>query len=208
MNHTNHLQRPMQCASCAIAIMGLCLTAFMVPAKAEAPQDAFWRALNALCGQAFQGELTVYDEASDGGWIGQAMTIHARECHTSEIRISLNVGENRSRTWVFQRHTDGLALKHDHRHEDGSEDVLTWYGGKTQDQGRPTRQAFVVDGYSQALFYAQGLDVSASNIWYVEIESGQRFAYGLTRPNRHFRAEFDLTQPIDLPPAPWGATDQ
>lgn len=208
MNNAMCIKTPKQHASWAICVLGLWLTVCVTSAQAQTPQDAFWAELNSLCGRAFQGELTVYDEASDGGWIGQPMTIHARECQDAEIRVSLNVGPNRSRTWVFQRQADALVLKHDHRHEDGSEDVLTWYGGKTRDQGRATRQAFVVDGYSQALFYAQGLHVSASNIWYVEIEPGQRFAYGLTRPNRHFRAEFDLTKSIDLPPAPWGAKDQ
>lgn len=186
----------------------LMLVAVSVASAESSPpkkQDAFWLSLEALCGQAFAGELTVYDPQSDDGWIGQPMTIHFRECSPDQIKVPLVVGDNRSRTWVITRSNDGLSLKHDHRHEDGSEDKVTWYGGKTTDDGRTWRQAFAVDDYSKALFYAEGLDVSAQNIWYMEVHSGEKFAYGLTRPNRHFRAEFDLTRTIDPPPAPWGA---
>ncbi len=206
MNHTKSLHKSKKQLPITFGFIWLVLSLWPMAAQAKSEQDLFWENLSALCGQAFSGQLTVYDDVSDAGWIGQRMTIHGRECSPIEIRISLNVGDDRSRTWVFQRAGETLVLKHDHRHEDGSEDILTWYGGKTVDEGRATRQAFKVDGYSQSLFYAQGLDVSAGNIWYVEIQPGQTFSYGLTRPNRHFRAEFDLTQTIDTPPAPWGAT--
>ncbi len=168
-------------------------------------QARFWSSLEALCGKAFGGELTTYDPESDGGWLGKPMTIHFRECSPNEIKVPLVVGDDRSRTWVISRTVQGLFLKHDHRHEDGSEDAVSWYGGRTTDTGRHWRQAFAVDDYSRALFYSQGLDVSADNIWYMEIHADETFAYGLTRPNRHFRAEFDLSKAIEPPPAPWGA---
>lgn len=173
---------------------------------ASASQDTFWDNLSGLCGDAFGGQVSVFDPAADQGWLNQAMGIHVKHCDAKEIRIALNVGENRSRTWVFTRTDTGIALQHDHRHEDGSQDVLSFYGGHTSDGGQDWRQAFVVDGYSQSLFYAQGLDVSAGNIWYVELHPGQTLAYGLTRPNRHFRVEFDLTQTIETPPKSWGDT--
>ena len=198
---------------CAIlnASQAMCAFTLLLASAATAQtshpdeQDAFWASLETLCGQAFAGELSVYDPESDAGWIGQPMQIHFRECSPNEIKVPLVVGDNRSRTWVITRSDHGLALKHDHRHEDGSEDVVTWYGGKTTDAGRTWRQAFAVDDYSKSLFFAEGLDVSAQNIWYMEVHPGKTFAYGLTRPNRHFRAEFDLTEAIEPPPAPWGA---
>jgi len=30
------------------------------------------------------------------------------------------------------------------------------------------------------------------------------FSYLLTRENRHFQVDFDLSQPQTLPPVPWG----
>lgn len=189
--------------ACLVCLMGGSVASAQ---SSSAPEQAsFWASLEALCGQAFGGELTTYDPESDTGWIGQAMTIHFRECSANEIKVPLMVGDDRSRTWVITRTEHGLFLKHDHRHEDGSEDSVTWYGGRTTDAGRAWRQSFAVDDYSRALFYSEGLDVSAHNIWYMEVHGKEKFAYGLTRPNRHFRAEFDLTQAVEPPPAPWGA---
>jgi hypothetical protein len=38
----------------------------------------------------------------------------------------------------------------------------------------------------------------------MDVHPGRMLAYELTRPGRKFRLEFDLTQPVPAPPAPWG----
>ena len=174
------------------------------PARAEQPQSEFWAALNELCGQAFEGRLVSYDETLDAGWLPERMVIHVRRCEENQIEVPLFVGEDRSRTWVLTRHDEFLRLKHDHRHEDGSEEAVTWYGGHTTDPGRSWRQVFPVDDYSRALFLTNDLEGSISNIWYMEVVPGTHFAYGLTREGRHLRAEFDLSETVEAPPAPWG----
>ena len=189
--------------SCVLAMTCIAWAAAQPPAHAEA-QQAFWKQLTQLCGQAFAGEMAVYDPLEDADWVDQPMKIHARVCRDDEIQIPLVVGDDRSRTWVVTRHPAGLRLKHVHRHADGSLDAVSWYGGQTTDRGTASRQAFAVDAYSRSLFYAEGLDVSVSNIWYIEIDPGRSLAYGLTRPERHFRAEFNLAEPVEPPPAPWG----
>jgi hypothetical protein len=168
------------------------------------PQGAFWERLSALCGNAYEGELTVYHARMDEGWLGQRIVMHVRECSEDEIKIPLHVGEDRSRTWIVTRTEEGLRLKHDHRHEDGSEDPTTWYGGHTTDPGRAWRQSFPVDAFSRGLFLAQGLDVSITNIWAMEVHPDEKFAYELLRVGRHLRVEFDTTRPVEAPPAPWG----
>lgn len=130
--------------------------------------------------------------------------MHVRECSENEIRIPLHVGENRSRTWVVTRADGRLSLKHDHRHEDGVEDEVSWYGGHTTDPGRAWRQTFPADDYSKALFLANGLEASVENFWSMEIHPEDRFVYEMVRSRRLFRAEFDLTRPVQPPPAPWG----
>ena len=192
----------MKTLSIALAICLVPLTAVAQPSGD--PRDAWWDSLTSLCGKAFAGEMTGFARPADDGWLGQVVVMHVRACSDTEIRIPLHVGENRSRTWVVTRTDDGFRLKHDHRHEDGSEDAVTWYGGHTTDPGRATRQTFPVDAYSKALFLANGLDVSTGNFWSMEVHPGDSFAYELVRPGRHFRAEFDLTSPIAPPPAPWG----
>ena len=68
-----------------------------------------------------------------------------------------------------------------------------------------------MDAYSIALFEREGLDVSLTNVWRLEVdpasENGARFAYQLTRrndPTRLFRVEFDAGDEIAAPPPAWG----
>lgn len=151
---------------------------------------------------AYEGRLVTTDPA-DADMAGARLVMHVRECAGAEIRIPFHVGEDRSRTWVLSRTRDGLRLKHDHRHEDGSSDVLTMYGGDTSSAGTVTRQEFPADQFSKDLFLREGRAVSVDNVWAIEIDSA-RFAYELRRPNRHFRVEFDLAAPVPSPPPPWG----
>jgi hypothetical protein len=133
--------------------------------------------------------------------------MHVRGCDdpTRRLEVPFHVGDDHSRTWVLTRTDDGLRLKHDHRHEDGSDDAVTMYGGETASPGTASRQEFPVDAESIALFEREGLDVSVTNTWAMEIEPGQRFLYELARPGgRMFQVEFDLTTPVETPPVPWG----
>jgi len=179
-------------------------TACSAPSSSTPPssQEAFFASLSALCGQAFEGRL-VSTDAADADFAKQSMIMHVRTCSETEIRIPFHVGEDHSRTWVITREEDGLRLKHDHRHEDGSEDPVTQYGGDTQDKGSVQRQRFPVDDFSIAMFKREGLTASVTNVWAVEVTE-DLFAYELRRENRFFRVEFDTSVPVTAPPAPWG----
>jgi hypothetical protein len=166
-------------------------------------QEVWWEELRALCGQAYAGALA-HGDPSDEAFAGRPMTMHVRRCLEDRIEIPFHVGEDRSRTWVVRRTGSGLELKHDHRHEDGGEDVLTWYGGHTDSAGSELAQLFPADEHSKALFTEQGIPQSAVNVWSVELVPGERFSYLLRRPGRHFQVDFDLTSPVAPPPAPWG----
>ncbi len=175
--------------------------------EARAPADAFLAALGGLCGQAFSGRVLVDEPPApgDNAFAGQALVMHVRECRADEVRVPFHVGEDRSRTWVLTRTAGGLRLKHDHRHEDGSDDAVTMYGGDTAEAGTAIRQAFPVDAESVAMFQREGLAASVSNTWAMEIEPGKRFLYELSRPGgRLFQVEFDLSRPVPAPPPPWG----
>lgn len=170
--------------------------------KAVSPQDAFFENLKSHCGKAYAGKLVSKDEV-DADFAGKKMVMHVRECSDTVLRIPFHVDDDHSRTWVISKTDAGLRLKHDHRHEDGSEDAVTQYGGDTIYEGAASRQVFPVDQFSIDMFEREGLDASVVNIWAVEINEAT-FAYELSRPNRHFRVEFDVTNPVELPPAPWG----
>jgi hypothetical protein len=187
-----------------IAAAALALAGCASVERQVSPQDAFFANLQALCGHSFAGRVVTTD-AADANFASQPLVIEVRACSDAEIRIPFHVGANRSRTWVITRTETGLRLKHDHRHEDGSEDTLTQYGGDTVGDGAAERQEFPADDFSKTLFVQNNIPVSIDNVWAVEVRPGRTFAYELRRPNRRFRVEFDLTAPVDAPPPPWGA---
>ena len=188
-------------------MMVLACAAVLAACRASAPatsaageQDAFWASLRRLCGNAYAGRLVQGSEA-DSAFRRSELVMHVRQCSDREIRIPFHLGENRSRTWIVTRTADGLRLKHDHRHQDGSEDAITRYGGDTRGAGTAARQEFYADAHTASLIPA-----AATNVWTMEVIPGDRFAYALRREgtDRRFRVEFDLTRPVPAPPAPWG----
>jgi hypothetical protein len=177
---------------------------------AMAPADAFLAAVAAHCGKAFEGHIAVNTPRSAGPdpFDGKRLVMHVRGCEDSahELRIPFHVGDDHSRTWVLSRTDTGLRLKHDHRHADGSPDAVTMYGGDSTPPGTAQRQAFPVDADSVAMFRKAGMEASVRNTWAMEVEPDERFVYELTRPDgRRFQVVFDLSKPVALPPAPWGA---
>jgi hypothetical protein len=173
------------------------------PAERPAPQPGsaqqqFWTHLAALCGRAFEGTITSNAGGKDPDPMeGQRLRMHVRDCSDREIRVPFHVGEDRSRVWVFTRTEAGLRLEHDHRHEDGTPDAVTMYGGDAVDPGTATEQRFPANAYSRELFERQGMQVSIPNVWIVELVPGAHYRYALTRPGREFRIEFDLTKPVE-----------
>lgn len=186
------------------------------------PQGAFFAALSSHCGNAYAGEL-VSDDAADADMAGAAMVMAVTECSDDRIAIPFHIQQadgkwDRSRTWLITRNdAGGLRLKHDHRHEDGEPDAVTMYGGDTApgDTGTARAQNFPVDAESIAMFEREGLQASVTNIWSVEIDpagtEGGTYAYQLKRTteggapeDRLFRVEFDLGEPVDMPPPAWG----
>jgi hypothetical protein len=177
---------------------------------AALPADVFYQRIKNMCGQAFAGRIIANTPASStpDPFEGKALVMHVRGCGEQELRVPFHVGDDRSRTWVITRTDSGLRLKHDHRHEDGSPDKSTMYGGDTRNAGTEQRQEFPVGAYSVAMFQEHGMTASVTNTWAMEIVPGKTFLYELSRPGgRLFQVEFDLSKPVELPPVPWGAID-
>jgi hypothetical protein len=169
-------------------------------ASAPPAPGGFWATLQGLCGQAFEGRLAEGTEASDAALGEQRLVMHVRSCSEDEVRIPFHVGADRSRTWVVTRTHEGFRLKHDHRHEDGSEDAVTQYGGDARQGADPLSLDFPADAFT-----AQLLPAAASNIWTIAIEPRESFTYALRREatGRRFRVRFDLTKSVPSPPPPW-----
>src|SRR5688500_8737103 len=138
--------------------------------RTSTPADSLWSALQPLCGKAFEGRVVEGTEPSDAAFREQRLVMHVRECSANEIRIPLHAGENRSRSWVLTRTAGGVRLKHDQRHEDGSEDRITQYGGDTRTITNPLARDFSADDCT-----AKRSPTAATNIWTVAVEPGRTF---------------------------------
>lgn len=187
------------------------LILFATSSLANAPlvsipsQDVFFNKLKSLCGKSFEGKVIV-DNAPPSSFSTSKLVMHVRKCTDNQLQIPFHVGKNASRTWLITKTGSGLSLKHDHRHEDGSNDMSTMYGGHTADSGWPQVQVFPADQYSKELFVSQAMPQSIGNTWHMYIYP-EKFTYRLTRAGREFRVDFDLTKTVEQPVTPWGYID-
>ena len=100
-------------------------------------------------------------------------------CTDTEIRIPFHVGENRSRTWLVTKTNNGLQLKHDHRHEDGTPDEINMYGGLAGDTGSHLSQSFTTDAHA-----AKIIPAASTNVWSMTLTEDKRMlTYHLERHN-------------------------
>lgn len=171
--------------------------------KSDVGSQVFWTELQKLCGKAYAGTLVSAPE-NDLDFKGKTLVMHVRACEKNRLRIPFFVGADKSRTWVLTRKNDRLLLKHDHRHEDGTPDKITMYGGWTTSGGAAARQMFAADQQTVDI-----LPAGASNVWWIELVPGEYFTYNLRRmgTERFFSIKFDLTKEVAKPEAPWGWKD-
>lgn len=190
-------------------LLAAVLALVMLPAVADSPpledgsdsQQAWWQRLQALCGQAYAGTL-VRAPADDDTFRGRQVRMHVRHCDAHQVRIALVIGDDRSRTWVFQRHADVIGFSHEHRQPDGQPAAPTGYGGRTGNSGSADSQMFPADEHTRQVIPGSGL----RSVWLVEIHPGERFVYAANRvgTERGFQVDFDLRRPVPPPPPPWG----
>lgn len=194
----------MKSTICTLGIVFTLGACSLSQSEQTTPADTYWQSLQSLCdGDAYAGQL-VSNDAVDADFAAAEIIIGPAKCSMNSVRIPLAVGDDRSRTWVVTKTQTGLRLKHDHRHKDGTEDVITQYGGDAIHPGTPQRNEFPVDAETRDLFTREDIAVSNQNTWAVEIDPAQLFAYEMQRPERFFRLEFDLSEAAPSPPPPWG----
>lgn len=185
----------------SFAFFFLLITNTLAWAQDKPGSQQFWENLQKHCGSAFQGEITA--GAANDDFHGKKLVMHVRSCEDNRIRIPFFVGDDKSRTWVLTKNSDRIQLKHDHRHQDGSEDKVTQYGGKTSNSGLPNIQFFPADQQTSDL-----ISYASNNVWWITVD-GSTFTYNLRRigSDRLFSVCFDLTKPVKIPDAPWGWKD-
>lgn len=169
-----------------------------------ASQQQWWDALHALCGNAYEGTLIRAPEG-DNTFRDARVLMHVRDCSDTRVRVPLVIGDNYSRVWVFSQDNGRLLFRHEHRHEDGSEESASQYGGYTSNAGSADTQMFPGDDITTTAIPGSG----QRSVWLVEIHPGDKFVYSANRvgTERGFQVDFDLTKPVEVPPAPWGWQD-
>ena len=172
--------------------------ALPVLSQEKSPSETFWEALKSHCGEAYEGKLVLPEE--DEAFGGKKLVMHFRSCTDNEIKIPFYVGDDKSRTWILTNNEGIITLKHDHRHKDGSEDDINFYGGTSSNAGKEDIQFFPADVHTQKMIPA-----AATNVWWITIDE-KSFTYNLKRlgTDRIFKVVMDLSKPIPEPEAPWG----
>ncbi|MGO3183474.1 MAG: hypothetical protein ACTIJ9_11655 [Aequorivita sp.] len=163
----------------------------------------FWDTLKTHCGNAYEGTIISGGKEGDG-FMGEKLVMHVRSCEEKTIRIPFFVGEDKSRTWVLSLQDDKrILLKHDHRHNDGSEEELTQYGGVSANTGLATIQFFPADQYTSDL-----IPRASNNVWWFTLDTSY-MTYNLRSigNDRLFSVEFDLTKEVGTPGPPWGSEE-
>ena len=179
------------------AMLGALAASATAHAQADSG-DAFFARLGELCGATFEGASVFPREAGDA-FADKKLVARVASCSAGEIRIPFLVGEDKSRTWIIRKTPAGLELKHDHRHEDGTPDLQTMYGGVAAGQGTALSQSFHAYAYTAALIPA-----AATNVWTISLApDGRSMAYNLARGGMpRFRAELALSASAPPPSAP------
>jgi hypothetical protein len=136
--------------------------------------DHFWQKLKEHCGKTYEGTVTS-GAIANNGFSGKRLVMHVLSCSESQLLIPFNVGENRSRTWILTKVKDRIELKHDHRHEDGTNDAVTMYGGTTTNGGLPGIAVFPADQIT-----VKTIPAAATNVWWITIND-TTFTYNLRR---------------------------
>ena len=177
------------------------LIALPVLSQEKSPSETFWNTLKTHCGNAYEGKLVLPEE--DEAFGGKKLVMHVRACNDNEIKIPFYVGDDKSRTWILTMNEGIITLKHDHRHEDGTEDDINFYGGTASNVGKEDIQFFPADVHTQKMIPA-----AATNVWWITLDE-KTFTYNLKRlgTERIFKVVMDLTNPVPEPEAPWGWED-
>jgi hypothetical protein len=167
-------------------------------AQDKSGSQKFWENLQKHCGKAYEGENMTPSE--NDPFSGKKLVMHVVDCGNDFIHIPFFVGDDKSRTWVLTMEKGLIKLKHDHRHEDGSEDKITQYGGTSSNTGMSGIQFFPADQETTDL-----IPFASTNVWWITLDETS-FTYNLRRigSDRFFSVRFDLTKEVESPGPAWG----
>jgi len=169
-----------------------------VIAQEKPNSKIFLEQFKPFAGQYFEGQIVEGGKEGDG-FTGKRLLMQVMSYDDREVKIPFYVGEDKSRTWILGYSNHVITLKHDHRHEDGSPDKVTFYGGTSPNEGAKHIQVFPADNETCEL-----IDYACQNVWWITMD-GKTYTYNLRRigSERVFTVKFDLTKPVTSDYKPW-----
>lgn len=155
-------------------------------------ERAFMNNVASLCGKSFYGR-EVYVQPGRESWANKILFMTVSLCEDSLIHIPFHIDNDKSRTWMLMADNGKLRFRHDHRHEDGTPEDQTLYGGYSDGSGDAFKQYFPADDYTRKL-----LTDTLDRQWNIILsEDLSKMSYQLQyRGEIVFMADFDLTAPI------------
>ncbi len=156
-------------------------------------EQAFLDNLASLCGKSFAGEETFMMPGRES-WSDKDFRMFVTRCEKHEVHIPFHLSEDRSRTWMFLADENGLRFRHDHRHDDGTPEDQTLYGGYADGTGTAYIQRFPADEYTVEL-----LTDTLGRQWNIILaEDLSKMTYQLLYSGELvFEAAFNLTTEIE-----------
>lgn len=112
----------------SILIILLISISLQISAQQKPACEIFWESLTKHCGKSYEG-MVITPISENDPFAGKKLVMHVVDCGDGFIHIPFFVGEDKSRTWVLTTEDGLITLKHTYRHEDGSADKVTQYGG-------------------------------------------------------------------------------
>lgn len=155
-------------------------------------ERAFLNNIAQLCGQTFAGRETFIAEGRES-WADKSFVMHITVCEDDRVYVPFHLDNDHSRTWMFLVEDGRLRFRHDHRHEDGTPEEITMYGGYADGDGTSLLQNFPADDYT-----CEMLPTSCDAVWRVFLsEDLSTFSYQLLyQEELLFEGAFDISKNI------------
>lgn len=155
-------------------------------------ERAFLNNIAQLCGQSFTGRESFIAEGRES-WAHKSFVMHVTVCEDDRVYVPFHLDDDHSRIWMFLVEDGRLRFRHDHRHEDGTPEDITMYGGYSDGLGTSLLQNFPADEYTCEL-----LPTACDAVWRVFLsEDLSAFTYQLLDQGELlFEGTFDISRPI------------
>ncbi len=155
-------------------------------------ERAFLNNIAQLCGQTFAGQETFIAEGRES-WADKKFVMHVTVCEDNRVYVPFHLDDDQSRTWMFLVENGRLRFRHDHRHDDGTSEEITMYGGYADGNGSSLLQSFPADDYTCKM-----LPTACNAIWRVFLSDDlTTFSYQLLYEEELlFEGAFDISKNI------------